>query len=439
MSNSEQKKGGWRTNKWIRAAIPALLLHCSIGTVYCWSIFSQEIADYIGFSKGATEWAFSFAIFFLGMSAAFLGNVVEKDIHKSSLIAAICFAAGMAGTGAFIYYGGMHKGSIVALIGIYLCYGLIMGIGLGTGYLSPVKTLMLWFADRKGLATGLAVAGFGAAKAIASPIMQSMLANLGEGGIYKMFLILALVYFVMMFVGHLLLKKPDDWHEPQKKEKGQSILDVIKTRPIMNYVGIWLMFYINITCGLALISQEKMIVKCLGLAAFVGVVSTVSAVFNAVGRLGLSAMADKMKDRNTMYKIIFIGSIALTAFVIVTNGITNGAGNIGLIILVLALIMVVNAGYGGGFSNVPTLLSDQYGMGSISALHGITLSAWAFAGLSGNQLANWIVQNFGQEVEIGGNMVNPVGYQMVLYVTIVLYIIALLLSVFFVKMPKESK
>ena len=84
-------------NKWVRAAIPALLLHCSIGTVYCWSIFSQEIADYIGFSKSATEWAFSFAIFFLGMSAAFLGNIVEKDIHKSSLIAAICFASGMAG------------------------------------------------------------------------------------------------------------------------------------------------------------------------------------------------------------------------------------------------------------------------------------------------------------------------------------------------------
>ena len=439
MSNSEQKKGGWRTNKWIRAAIPALLLHCSIGTVYCWSIFSQEIADYIGFSKGATEWAFSFAIFFLGMSAAFLGNVVEKDIHKSSLIAAICFAAGMAGTGAFIYYGGLHKGSVVALVGIYLCYGLIMGIGLGTGYLSPVKTLMLWFADRKGLATGLAVAGFGAAKAIASPIMQKMLGGLGEGGIYKMFLILAAVYFVMMFVGHLLLKKPDDWHEPQAKEKGQSIIDVIKTRPIMNYVGIWFMFYINITCGLALISQEKMIVKCLGLAGVVGIISTVSAVFNAAGRLGLSAWADKMKDRNTMYKIIFIGSIVFTGLVILTGGIKNGADNMGLTILVLALIMVVNAGYGGGFSNVPTLLSDQYGMGSISALHGITLSAWAFAGLSGNQLANWIVQNFGQEVEIGGNMVNPVGYQMVLYVTIVLYIMALLLSVFFVKMPKESK
>lgn len=448
MSNTEQKKGGWRTNKWIRAAIPALLLHCSIGTVYCWSIFSQEIADYIGFSKGATEWAFSFAIFFLGMSAAFLGNVVEKDIHKSSLIAAICFAAGMAGTGAFIYYGGLHKGSIVALIGIYVCYGLIMGIGLGTGYLSPVKTLMLWFSEQKGLATGLAVAGFGAAKAIASPIMEKMLAGLGEGGIYKMFLILAAVYFVMMFVGHLLLKKPDDWHEPQTKEKGQSILDVIKTRPIMNYVGIWLMFYINITCGLALISQEKMIVKCLGLAGVVGIVSTVSAIFNAAGRLGLSAAADKMKDRNTMYKIIFIGSIIITALVIVTGGIKNGAGNVGLIILVLALIMIVNAGYGGGFSNVPTLLSDQYGMGSISALHGITLSAWAFAGLTGNQMANWIVNHFGTPTEIehvleNGTVemikVNPTGYQTVLYVTIVLYIVALLLSVLFVKTPKQEK
>ena len=177
---NEKKASGWRNNKWFRAAIPALLLHCSIGTVYCWSIFSQEIADYIGFSKGATEWAFSFAIFFLGMSAAFLGNVVEKDIHKSSLIATICFSLGMIGTGFFVKYGtnqfdgGAGSKSPLALIGIFVCYGFIMGVGLGTGYLSPVKTLMLWFEDRKGLATGLAVAGFGAAKAIGAPIMEAM-------------------------------------------------------------------------------------------------------------------------------------------------------------------------------------------------------------------------------------------------------------------------
>lgn len=380
------------------------------------------------------------------MSAAFLGNVVEKDIHKSSLIASICFAAGMAGTGFFIYYGGAHKGSMLSLIGIYICYGFIMGIGLGTGYLSPVKTLMLWFKDRKGLATGLAVAGFGAAKAIASPIMQGMLNGLGEGGIYKMFLILAVVYFIMMFVGHLLLKKPDDWHEPQSKDESQSIMAVLKTKPISNYVGIWLMFYINITCGLALISQEKMIVKCIGLASFAGIISTVSAIFNAGGRLGFSAWADTMKDRNTIYKLIFILSIAFTAVVMLTGGIKNGEGNTLLIILVLGLIFVVNAGYGGGFSNVPTLLSDHYGMGNISAIHGITLSAWAFAGLTGNQMATWIVNHFGETVEIEHALsdgtveliaVNPTGYQCVLYATIVLYIIALVLCLVLVKPAKK--
>lgn len=433
------KKKSWYENKWFRAAIPALLLHCSIGTVYCWSIFSQEIADYIGFSKGATEWAFSLAIFFLGMSAAFLGNVVEKDIHKSSLIATICFAAGMAGTGAFIYYGGKNPGSITALIGIYLCYGVIMGIGLGTGYLSPVKTLMLWFADKKGLATGLAVAGFGAAKAIASPIMQSMLRSMGESGIYKMFFILAAVYFVMMFVGHLLLKKPDDWHEPQSGEKKPSIMSVIKTRPIGNYIGIWLMFYINITCGLALLSQEKMIVKCIGLVNYIGLISTISAVFNEGGRLGFSAWGDKLKDRNTIYKIIFILSIVFTAIVIATRGIENGVGNTFLTAMVLILIMFVNAGYGGGFSNVPALLSDHYGMSNISAIHGLTLSAWGFAGLTGNQLATWIVNHFGETIEVAGNHVNPIGYQTVLYVTGALYVVALILSVVLVKNKDSDK
>lgn len=263
--------------------------------------------------------------------------------------------------------------------------------------------------------------------------MQWMLTNLGEGGIYKMFLILACVYFVMMFVGHLLLKKPDGWHEPQKEEKGPGIMDVIKTKPIGNYIGIWLMFYINITCGLALLSQEKMIVKCIGLAGFVGIISTVSAIFNAGGRLGFSAWADTMKDRNTIYKLIFIISIVLTGAVMLTNGIANGAGNPVLIVLVLALIFAVNAGYGGGFPNVPALLSDHYGMSNISAIHGITLSAWAFAGLTGNQMATWIVNHFGETVEIHGNKVNPLGYQYVLYVTIVLYIIVLLLSFILVR------
>lgn len=426
-------------NKWVRGAIPALLLHCSIGTVYCWSTFSQQIADYMGHAKSSVEWAFSLAIFFLGMSAAFLGGVVEKNIHRSSLIASFCFGFGMVGSGLCMMWGHAAPGSVLPLIGILLCYGFIMGIGLGTGYLSPVKTMMLWFKSTPGLATGLSVAGFGAAKAIATPVMEAMM---GSGmAVSTMFIILGVVYFVLMFAGHILLAKPADWHEPQKQAKGARAIDVIKQKPAV-FVGIWLMFYLNITCGLALISQEKMIFKAIGLGGSVATLGIISAVFNAGGRFFLSAAADKLKDRNTMYKMIFAVSIALTALVVVTQGIVGAsAGSVVLMVLVLALVFMVNAGYGGGFSNVPTLLSDHYGMGNISAIHGITLSAWGFAGLTGNQMANWIVNTLckSSETVINGVTVNPQGYQTVLYVTLAMYIVAMCCSMFLVRSKKAEK
>ena len=288
--------------------------------------------------------------------------------------------------------------------------------------------------------------------------MEALLKGLGDGGIYKMFYILAIAYFVLMFVGHLLLKKPEGWHEPQTKEKGQSAIAVIKSKKITNYIGIWVMFYLNITCGLALISQEKAIFKCIGLAGLVAVLPSISAVFNAGGRLGFSAWADKMKDRNTVFKMIFILSILFTGLVVVTGGIQNGSSSVVLMILVLVLIFFVNAGYGGGFSNIPTLLSDHYGMGSISAIHGITLSAWAFAGLTGNQMANWIVENFGEFIDMkpyveegkkvvldmtapladGQVAINPTGYQTVLYVTLALYIVSMLICFFMVRPAKKE-
>ena len=424
-------------NKWVRGAIPALLLHCSIGTVYCWSTFSKEIADYIGVEKSSAEWAFSLAIFFLGMSAAFLGDIVEKNIHRSSLIATICFTAGMMGTG----FGIMIKSLPVIL----LFYGCVMGIGLGTGYLSPVKTLMLWFEDKKGLATGLAVAGFGLAKAIASPIMQSIL-NAFDNNPAPMFFIMGGVYFVMMFIGHLLLKKPSTWTEAHAeggiKEFFATLASNFKTSfGNKTFIGIWLMFYINIACGLALISQEKMIFKSVGLSVGVcATLATVTAIANAAGRLGFSAWADTLKDRNTIYKLIFILSIAFTGLVIVTQGIVKGAEIPALAILCVALLIMVNAGYGGGFSNVPTLLSDHFGMGKISSVHGMCLSAWAIAGLTGNQMATAIVNSldrYEKEIVLSNGdiaVVNPVGYQTVLYVTGALYVVALIISI--VMVPK---
>ena len=424
-------------NKWVRAAIPALLLHCSIGTVYCWGTFSKEIGEYIYGAENfqahasAVQWAFSLAIFFLGMSAAFLGDVVEKDIHKSSLIATICFTVGMIGTGAAIL--------LKSLPLVFLFYGCIMGIGLGTGYLSPVKTLMLWFKDRKGLATGLAVAGFGLAKAIATPVMQFFLTKFDNNPAY-MFFIMGAIYCVMMFIGHLILKKPADWVEAHDDKSGiKEFFSTLGKNFKLSFsnktfIGIWIMFYINITCGLALISQEKAIFNSIGLS--LGVAATlgsVTAIANAAGRLGFSAWADCFKDRNTIYKIIFLLSIIFTGAVVVTSGIANG-----IVVLCVALLIMVNAGYGGGFSNVPTLLSDHFGMKSISAVHGMCLSAWAMAGLTGNQLATYIVKHvgtFADKTLSDGTVVsvNTQGYQTVLYVTLALYIVALLLSLFLVR------
>ena len=403
-------------NKWMRAAIPALLIHCSIGTVYCWSLLKGGIAEYIGRPKSEVEWAFSIAIFFLGMSAAFAGRIVEKDIHKSSLIAAVCFAAGMAGTGFFI----QQK----SLIGIFLSYGVLMGIGCGIGYLSPVKTLMLWFKNNKGLATGIAVAGFGLAKVIASPIIEMLLGATNSDGtladpsrLYKLFYILAVVYFIMMFAGHLLLKKPADWVEVSAQAKGTHTLDIFKNK---TFIGIWLMFYLNITCGLALISQEKDLLHSIGFGA-IATISSLTAIFNAGGRLGFSAFADRLKDRNTIYIWIFGLSIGATTITLLANGVDNAIAP-----LIILLLCVINAGYGGGFSSLPPLLADRFGMETISTVHGLTLSAWAFAGLSGNQLSALIIAKTGS-------------YNNVLYAILAMYAVAFFISAFLLRAKSDQK
>ncbi len=401
------------SNKWTRAAIPALLLHCGIGTVYCWSLFSAPIAATFtsnGISASALGWAFSLAIFFLGMSAASLGNFVEKNIHTASLIATICFAVGVAGTGLAVHLHSMRL--------ILICYGVIMGIGLGLGYLSPVKTLMLWFKDNKGLATGLAVAGFGAAKMIFSPVIESLINHLGtEKALY----VLACIWFVMMFVGHLLLKKPDGWVESHEHTDVKTFFKRFKIFLDPKFIGIWLVFYINITCGLALISHEKDIYMAVGLGGSAALLCTLTGFFNAAGRLGYSTIGDHLKDRNTIYKIILISELLFTVLALATGAISKD-----IAFICIALLIVVNLGYGGGFSNLPTLLSDVYGMGKISSIHGIALSAWAIAGLTGNQIADLIVSKTGS-------------YQNILIFTLALYAAAIVIDLLLVRTHHSKK
>ena len=408
-------------NKWIRSAIPALLIHCSIGSVYCWSTFKEAISAKIGLSTLAVGWAFSLAIFFLGMSAAFAGKMVEKNIHKSSLISCICFTVGMIGTGLFINF----TTGIVALIGIYLCYGCIMGIGLGVGYITPVKTLMLWFKDKKGLATGISIMGFGLAKAIATPIMEVIQKHLG---ISMMFYILGGVYFLMMFLGHILLKKPEGWKEEEKKSDSYKLLPLFKNK---TFLGIWLMFFLNIHCGLALITYEKQIlgVTFKGqsvLTLMISLIPSITAAFNALGRIGYSTISDKLKDRNTIYKIIFASSIVITLIALLTSSISNGYKAVGFGILTVLLLIVVNAGYGGGFSTLPALLSSRFGMDNISKIHGLALSAWAIAGITGNNMSEIILR------------VTNMKYDNILIFTLALYVVAFIISMTMINNKKRS-
>jgi OFA family oxalate/formate antiporter-like MFS transporter len=399
-------------NRWIRAAIPALLIHCSIGTVYCWSTFKEAIGNEIGKSPFALGWAFSLAIFFLGMSAAFAGKIVELNIHLSSLISCICFTVGMIGTGLTIRF---FTGT-PALILIYIFYGCIMGIGLGIGYLTPVKTLMLWFKENKGLATGISIMGFGLAKAIATPIME-FLQN--KFGISMMFIILGVVYFAMMFLGHLLLKKPAGWTESKATNNSFKAITMFKNK---TFIGIWLIFYINIHCGLMLITYEKQLLnsKFAGLAALamiVAIVPSVTAICNALGRIGYSTISDKLKDRATIYVIIFISCIAICLLSFATNWAP----------LIIVLLMIVNLGYGGGFSTLPALLDSRFGMENISKIHGLALSAWAIAGITGNNLSEIILN------------ATDKNYNIIVITAAGLYAVSLVICLLLVKNKKSAK
>ena len=373
-------------NKWTRGAIPAVLLHGSIGSVYAFSLFVKLITEHIGKSQGQVQFAFSLAIFFLGMSAAFCGELVEKNIHKSSLISMICFCGGL-----LITAGAMHLKSLILL---YIGYGVVGGVGLGLGYLSPVKTLMLWFKDNKGLATGISVCAFGFASSIASPIITYLTARYS---LQRTFITLGCIYIIPMFLAHLLLKKPEGWVEPQTKSDFKAI-SMFKDK---TFVFIWFVIFINITCGLAVISTASPMLNELSYTpARIALIVSIMGVFNGAGRLAFSAMSDLLRKRVYIYYAILGISIATA----LCAGFIHQTAFVALIL--------ISACYGAGFSCLPTLLSDIYGMKNISKIHGLALSAWAMAGLCGNQLAVYVQKTTGQ-------------YVWVFFVTAVLYTIAM--------------
>lgn len=354
-------------NKWIRAAIPALFIHSCIGSVYCWSLLKGNIAAEMCVSVPQIEFAFSLAIFFLGMSAAFGGRFVEKNVKLSSLLSCLFFTSGL-----LLSVLSIQAGSV---IGLMLGYGCIMGIGLGLGYLSPVKTLMLWFKEHKGLATGIAISGFGLSKVLFSPFIEWCNQKYD---IYTTLISMAAISTFFMISAAALIRKPQGWIEPKTKFEISEYLEILKNP---TYLKIWFIFYINITCGLALIAFEKAIGQEVGIKE-IGLLASATATFNTLGRFWYSTGSDWLKRKEVIYIIIFSSS-ALVMYL--------GASFLTMWIIIL-MLCIVNAGYGGGFSTLPTLLQDKFGMKKISTIHGLALSAWAWAGLSGNQLSNLLIE-----------------------------------------------
>ncbi|SFW79306.1 L-lactate MFS transporter [Chitinophaga sancti] len=350
-------------NRWLIAA-SAVGIHLSIGSVYAWSVYTKPLIAQLGWGLKETQFTFSLAIFFLGMSAAFLGSYVEKlGPKKSGRLAALFFGAGIAGSGLAVY---AHS-----LWGLYLSYGMIGGIGLGLGYITPITSLVKWFPDKKGLATGLAIMGFGFAALISSPLIVYLI---DHTSIPVTFFIMGGSYFVVILAASSYIAPPPEGYGGPAKTKeitGMTAKEAIRTK---KFWYLWVMFFLNISCGIAIISaaspmaQESAGLSAEAAAAMVGLMG----IFNGGGRIGWSAASDWLGRPKTF--ITFL-CIAIASFLILPS-VHNP-------ILFQLMIFVIVSCYGAGFSTTTAYVSDLFGTKELGAIVGYMLTAWAAAGMAG--------------------------------------------------------
>ncbi len=362
-------------NRWL-IALAAVGIHISIGSVYAWSVLTRPIMQQLGFSLQQTTWAFSIAILFLGLSAGFLGGYVEKHgPRKSGFTSALFFGSGMLGTALAV--------QLESLALLYLFYGFIGGIGLGVGYITPVSTLVKWFPNNRGFATGLAIMGFGFASLIAGPLMQYLVESYG---LMQNFIILGLAYSVIMVLSASYLEPPKA--QPQQ-EAAKSYTTML---PANNYTAaqalktwqfyaLWWIFFTNITCGIGLLAvaspmaQEVAGMSPAAAASMVGIIGLI----NGGGRIAWSTVSDYI-GRRSVYVLFFI--IEIIAFYLLAQ--TTDA------LLFQLLVFIIISCYGGGFSCMPAYLSDLFGTKELSSIHGKILTAWGLAGIAGPLLLSWM-------------------------------------------------
>jgi len=377
----------------------ALCVHLCIGQAYAFSVFNLPMTKLIGISESAPDdwkltelgWIFSLAIFFLGVSSALFGRWVEEGGPRRAMFTAACCWAG----GFLISAFGV---SIHNLWLIYLGYGVLGGIALGIGYISPVSTLMKWFPDRPGMATGMAIMGFGGGAFIASPLSVWLMNKFNTEthiGVMETFVILGIVYFVFMMVGSIIVRvpaadwKPEGYVAPRENKliskNDVYVYDALKTP---QFWLIWVVLCVNTTAGIGVLGQasamsQEMFPGQITPIAAAGLVGLMS-LFNMGGRFAWATTSDYLGRRNTYFVFMTLGFI-LYCLVPYTGAIGSVAG------FVLCFCIIISM-YGGGFATVPAYLRDMFGTRYVGAIHGLLLTAWSAAGIFGPVLVNYIRQ-----------------------------------------------
>lgn len=358
-------------NRWLIAA-SAVGIHISIGSVYAYSVMTNPVKNIFEVDGSVIKWAFKIAILMLGLSAAFMGRWVEKvGPRKSGTAAGLFYGIGILGTGLAV--------QLESLWLFYLCYGVIGGIGLGLGYITPVSTLVKWFPDKRGLATGMAIMGFGFAALLFGPVMQAFFDFFG---VSNAFFLLGAIYMILILASARYMEKPPEGYLPKGFMPGEGnrvkadmanlmATEALKTR---RFYYMWIMMFINISCGIAVIAaaspmmQEKLNYSPMQAAGIVGLIG----VFNGLGRILWSGLSDYLGRANT-YIIFFAFQILAFYFL----------PRISMELTFLVVLFMVITMYGGGFATLPAFLGDLFGTKQLGAIHGLVLTAWALAGVVG--------------------------------------------------------
>jgi len=407
----------------------ALAIHLSIGQAYAFSVFNLPLSRSIGITTSAPGdwklstigWVFSVAIVFLGLSAAVFGAWLERaGPRKAMFVAAVCFAAGfqVAAVGVLTHQFWL----------LLLGYGVLGGIGLGLGYISPVSTLIRWFPDRPGMATGLAIMGFGGGAMIASPLstmLMSYFKTPTSQGVAPTFATMGVIYFVFMLCGAFMVRmpptgwRPAGWIPPETPRRMVTSSNVTARRALgtPQFWLLWLVLCLNVTAGIGVLGQaspmiQEMfpgVISASAAAGFVGLLS----LANMGGRFVWSSLSDHI-GRKAVYALFFLLGAVLYALVPAT-------GRAGSVALFVAGYVVIISMYGGGFATIPAYLRDMFGTVQVGAIHGRLLTAWSTAGVLGPVLVNYI-----REYEIAHGVAKADAY------TLTMRIMAALLVVGFI-------